>query len=556
MDRQTSRNVEGQLRAGIRQHGQRDAAAGPEPAAGGSYLGLYLFYRVALGVALLLVYFAVGRGPLGTYLPGVFTVAVHLYLGLAIVALIVLLRGSADAEKQVQLAVFVDIVLITVMMHASGGVQSGLGMLIAVSIALGSLGLIGRTSLLFAALGSLAVLTERIYSQMSNPLAETAYTQAGLLGVSFFALALLAHKLGTRAAESEQLATQRGSDLANLAQLNDFVIQQMRAGILVVDDQEIIQVMNEAAWVLLGMPVAMRHYPLEQACPPLARQYRDWLRDPSASRPDFRPTSGGRDLRASFTPLGDAHDAGTLIVLEDTARLTAEVQQLKLASLGRLTAGIAHEIRNPLGAISHASQLLDESPDLPPTDRRMIQIIQHNSHRVNEVVESILKLSRQDNPHPKPLVLGPWLEEQLADIRQTHHLTGRQAQQTIEPEGTTVFADPGQLRQVIDVLCDNAVRHFDRDLSDLDIRLAGGITHESGGPFLELRDNGPGIPRQAQGNLFEPFFTTRNEGTGLGLYIARQLCEANHIRLEYLSQPTGGSCFRLSFPNPRRTRRL
>jgi two-component system sensor histidine kinase PilS (NtrC family) len=175
---------------------------------------------------------------------------------------------------------------------------------------------------------------------------------------------------------------------------------------------------------------------------------------------------------------------------------------------------------------------------------------------VNEVVESILKLSRQDNPKPKPLALGPWLQELTTEIRQAHRLAHDQLQQQIDPPNTTVLADPGQLRQVIDVLCDNALRHFDRDPAALNIRLVGGITPESGGPFVELRDNGPGIPKQAQDNLFEPFFTTRNEGTGLGLYIARQLCEANHIRLEYLSQPTGGSCFRLSFPNPKRTRKL
>ena len=556
------------MRAGRQIHGRQglivstqqkndaDAGHAPRLAGEGGHLRLYLLYRVALGVALLLVYFGIGRGPLGTFLPGVFQIAVHLYLGLAIAALIMHLRGVGDSEKQGQLAVFLDIVLITVMMHSSGGVQSGLGMLIAVSIALGSLSLVGHTSLLFAALASLAVLTERIYSHITGAFSDTAYTQAGLLGASFFALALLAHRLGRRAAESEQLAHQRGSDLANLAQLNDFVIQQMRAGILVIDQQETIQVMNEAGWVLLGMPVAMRHFPLAEASPPLAQQFRQWFRDPAQSRPDFRATSGGRDLRASFTPIGTSDEPGTLIVLEDTAQLTAEAQQLKLASLGRLTAGIAHEIRNPLGAISHASQLLDESPDLPATDQRMIEIIQHNSRRVNEVVESILKLSRQHNPHPKPLKLSPWLHEQIEDIRQTHRLGEEQLQQQIEPEGTTVLADPGQLRQAIDVLCDNAVRHFDRDPDQLNIRLVGGITPESGGPFLELRDNGPGIPKQAEGNLFEPFFTTRNEGTGLGLYIARQLCEANHIRLEYLSQPTGGSCFRRSFPNPKRTRML
>lgn len=522
----------------------------------GAQLRLYLIYRVALGVALLLAYFGMRQGPLGSFQPALFTISVHLYLVLAIVALLMHLRGAGAEDKQAQTAIFIDIILITVMMHASGGVQSGLGMLIAVSIALGSLGLVGRTALLFAAIASLTVLTERIYAHISGAFANTAYMQAGMLGVSFFALALLAHRLGTRAAESEQLATQRGSDLANLAQLNDFVIQQMRAGILVIDDVETIQVMNEAAWVLLGMPVAMRHYPLEECAPPLAHQYRAWLKNPARKRPDFRATSGGRDLRATFTPMGGTDSPSTLIVLEDTAQLTAQAQQLKLASLGRLTAGIAHEIRNPLGAISHASQLLDESAQLPATDKRMIQIIQHNSNRVNEVVESILKLSRQDNPHAKPLDLAPWLDEQIADIRKTHGLGAAQIQKQTDPEDTRVFADPGQLRQVIDVLCDNAVRHFDRAPELLNIRLVGGITVESGGPFLELRDNGPGIPRKAEENLFEPFFTTRNEGTGLGLYIARQLCEANNIRLEYLRQPTGGSCFRLSFPNPKRNRRL
>ena len=544
------------LRTSVQQERREIAAALPGFAAEGSHLGIYLIYRVALGVALLLVYAGIGRGPLGTHSPVLFSIAVHLYLGVTIVALVMHLRHFGDEEKLGQLAVFLDILLITVMMHASGGVTSGLGMLIAVSIALGSLSLVGHTALLFAALASLGVLTERIYAHITDAFADTAYTQAGLLGASFFALALLAHRLGRRAAESEQLASQRGSDLVNLAQLNDFVIQRMRAGILVIDERETIQLMNEAAWVLLGMPVAMRHHPLNEASPPLAQQYRDWLRAPAAGRPDFRPTSGGRDLRAGFTPTGDGDNPGTLIVLEDTARLNAEVQQLKLASLGRLTAGIAHEIRNPLGAISHASQLLEETPDLSSTDRRMIEIIQHNSQRVNEVVESILKLSRQDNPRPKPLTLGPWLAQTVEEIGRLHRLRAAQLQHEVDPQGTTVFADPGQLRQIIDVLCDNAVRHFDGAAEQLNVRLAGGITRESGGPFLELRDNGPGIAKKAQANLFEPFFSTRHEGTGLGLYIARQLCEANHIRLEYLSQPTGGSCFRLSFPHPKRMRKL
>ena len=534
----------------------RPAGGIAAPGLADGHLRLFLIYRVALGIALLLVYFGIGRGPLGSYLPQLFVGSMHLYLGLSIIALLAHLRRVGSNDAQGQLAVIVDIVLITVMTHASGGVSSGLAMLIGVSIALGSLSQIGHTSLLFAAIASLAVLAEQLYAQFAGAFYQSAYTQAGLLGASFFALALLADRLGRQASESQQLAEQREADLASLAELNDYVIQQMRAGIVVLDGRGVIEVMNEAAWVLLGMPVAMRHHALAEASPPLAAQFRNWQAAPAAQRPDFRASSGGRDLRAHFTTIGTADKPSTLIVLEDTAQLTAEAQQLKLASLGRLTAGIAHEVRNPLGAISHAAQLLEESEDLASSDRRMTEIIRQNSARVNEVVESILKLSRQDSPHPKPLVLAEWLETQIEAIQKIHRLERRQLQSEVVPEKTTVFADPGQLRQVLDVLCDNAIAHFDRSRTELILKLVGGITAESGGPFLELRDNGPGIPGEARDKLFEPFFTSRNEGTGLGLYIARQLCEANRIRIEYLAQPTGGSCFRLSFPNPRRPRQL
>ena len=224
---------------------------------------------------------------------------------------------------------------------------------------------------------------------------------------------------------------------------------------------------------------------------------------------------------------------------------------MKLASLGRLTGGIAHEVRNPLGAISHAAQLLSEAPGLAEPDRRLIEIILHNSGRVNEVIESILKLSRQDLPRPKPLVLGPWARELAEQFVDTCRLSPEQMRVVVEPAETTVFADTGQLRQILEVLCDNAIRHFPRDPATLRLELRGGIHPETGNPYLELCDNGAGIPADKAEHLFEPFFTTRNEGTGLGLYIARQLSEANRIRIEYRSREEG-SCFRLNFPNPKR----
>ena len=517
-------------------------------------LRLFLGYRVFLVVVMVMVFFVISRGPLGSSNPDLFAIGIQVYLALTIISLAVGLTRPQQIESQAVAAVMLDIICVSVLMYASGGVQSGLGMLIAVAIALGAMSMSSRMSLLLAAVASLVVIGAEIFAQLFNVFPSTAYLQSGLLGISFFALASLAHQLASRAQRSEQLANQRGLDLANLAQLNDFVIQQMQAGIIVIDQQQVVQVMNEAAWVLLGMPNAMRHHPLEQVSPVLADQYQAWQRGSDQQEETFRAVSGGRDLRAEFTSLGDNSDQGTLIVLEDTATLTAQAQQMKLASLGRLTAGIAHEIRNPLGAISHAAQLLGESDSLAAEDRRMSDIIQQNSLRVNDVIQNILKLSRQDLPQPKPLVLTPWLEQQGDDIAANHQLTHEQISTHVEPAATTVFADAGQLRQVVEVLCDNAVRHFDREIGELKIKLLAGITMESGGPFIEIHDNGRGIDPEAAKQLFEPFFTTRHEGTGLGLYIARQLSEANRIRLEYQPLPNGGSCFRLSFPNPKRSK--
>lgn len=530
-------------------------SAAPEPfesSADVTAARLFLGYRLFLATIMLVVFFGMRSGPLGTLDPRMFAIVIQLYAAVTCISLIVGLAQYRLSENQVFLAVMLDIAFVVLLMHASGGVQSGLGMLIAVSIALGSISLRGRTSLLLAALASLAVLGAQVYAHLIGSFSGTAYTQAGLLGISFFALAALAQSLASRALRNAQLVSEREADLAQLSQLNEHVIQQMLAGILVIDGQRIVQLMNESAWALLGMPQAMRHHPLSRVCSELDQRFTDWNNDAHAGQETFRARPGGRELRAEFTPLGMRGEQGTLIVLEDTAILNEQVQQMKLASLGRLTGGIAHEIRNPLGAISHAAQLLAESPDINPTDLRMMQIIQANSQRVNQVVQNILKLSRQESPAPKPLVLGPWLDQQVEQLRLALNLETKQISLKVVPAATTVFADAGQIRQIIEVLCDNAVKHFDRDIAQLQIEIRAGVNAKSGGPFIAVCDNGKGIEAQDVTQLFEPFFTTSHAGTGLGLYIARQMSEANRVRLDYQQGDPEGSCFLLRFPHARR----
>ena len=513
-------------------------------------LAIFFYYRLMLATLLGILYFSkAGPTLLGHTNPELFALVVTVYFGLVIASgLLLYAARPLSLNQQTFLMVLVDICAITLLMHASGGIGSGLGMLLAVSIATGSLITRGVYASLEAAMASIFILSEQVYAHLNQTFETTSYTQAGLLGTLFFAIAILAQVMARQLKSSEALATQRQLDLANMEQLNDYVIQHMLTGIIVVDTHSTIRLMNESAWYLLGMPEVGTGSPLEQACHKLAAQLSEWDQAIHPTPEPFRPIAGGRELTAGFSMLGENNKGGAVIFLEDTATVTQQAQQMKLASLGRLTASIAHEIRNPLGAISHAEQLLKESPEIPQADRRLIDIISTNTRRVNEIIENILQLSRRGRSLPKEFLLKPWLEQFISELARTLNLPEGVLKLQIDPDSTLIRADPSQFRQVFVILCENSIRHFDREREALSIQISGGITRESGGPFVDIIDNGPGIAPEHVRQMFEPFFTTRNAGTGLGLYIAKELCEANRLGLDYIAVPGGGSCFRITFP--------
>ncbi len=525
---------------------------GSDPAGNWQPLLLFLGYRLLVALALLAL-FLDHRGPafLGHADSRLYTITAVVYLGLVLAAIPLFVMRTLPLHLQALLMLLTDIACITLLLHASGGINSGIGTLLAVSIAAGSLIIPGSLALLMAAAATLAVLGQQIVHNLSINETFDGYPQAGLLGASFFAIAMLAHVLSRRLSRSEQLISQQNLDLANLAQLNEYVIQHMQTGILVVDGEDRIRLINEAAWYLLGMPDASRGIALARATPTLEVQIKRWRKNRDRPASPFRPTPDGRELKAGFSQLGSGSRDGTIIFLEDATSVTQQAQQMKLASLGRLTASIAHEIRNPLGAIGHAAQLLHESPDLQPTDRRLVEIIDGNTGRVNEIIENVLQLSRRQRASPSEFAIRPWLKQLIADFIHTRHLHNQQIQLHIDPASTMIFADPSQLRQILTNLCENAIQHFDREPEQLRIVISGGITRASGGPFIELVDNGPGIAPEVRRQIFEPFFTTDSAGTGLGLYIARELSESNRIRLEYRPIATGGSLFRMNFPGVR-----
>jgi two-component system, NtrC family, sensor histidine kinase PilS len=515
-------------------------------------LRAFSLYRLFIAGLLLAVEW-LGTGPivLGQALPEVFLVAAGIYV---IAALLLGFCGRLRRpafETQVGLQATADIPLITALTYASGGIASGLGMLMIPAIAGLSLQMPGRWGLLFAALAALSLLGAQIQGIVMGVFDDGAFTQTGLLGAGLFATALLAMGLSWRARESEALAIRHSIDLANMAELNAHIIDRMQAGVIVVNDEGHIHLINEAAWNLVGNSNPDNPSSLANLSPRLFAALQEWLRKPGNGTPVTLPgDSHGPELRVRFTRLGVDRAVATLLFVEDTAELRRQMQSAKMASVGRLTASITHEIRNPLGAISHAAQLLAESESLAPPDRRLSGIIQTQSQRMNAVIQSVLSLSRKEQPRREEIGLLPWITAFAREFQGHRNLEMDQVTIRITPADTRVYFDPDHLHQILWNLCDNALIYGKPPDGRARIELRGGAHPAGGNASLDVLDSGPGVNPGIAGQLFEPFVTSSSSGTGLGLYISRELCENNGGNLEYLPLPSGGSCFRILFPVP------
>lgn len=439
---------------------------------------------------------------------------------------------------------FLDITALTLLMHASGGVQSGLGLFIVVAIAGNSLLTEGRTASLFAAMAAIAILSEQVYSQIEGIL-PTNYTHAGALGITIFATAILAHVLSRRIHETEAIATQRGMDLANMAQLNEYVIKRLQSGIIVVDPDNSIRLMNDSAAQMLGTQLQKTQRELDDISSDISKLLNKWKKNKNRTQSIVR--SHKVDILPSFTQLGSEQNSATLVFLENSTRMSHQAQQMKLASLGRLTAGIAHEIRNPLGAISHAEQLLAESAHLDQAEKRLTQIIHTHTSRVNAIIENVLQLSRRGSRVAEELVLKHWLDRFLQEFMQSENIPDKEIQVMFN-HNPSVNIDPSQMHQVLWNIMQNSWRFSKNHVGSPKLEIFGGEQDDH--PYLDIIDYGPGIDPETAQSIFEPFFTTDAKGSGLGLYIARELCEINNARLTYIPMPAGGSCFRIEFSQP------
>ncbi|HJY40297.1 MAG TPA: HAMP domain-containing sensor histidine kinase, partial [Steroidobacteraceae bacterium] len=380
------------------------------------------------------------------------------------------------------------------------------------------------------------------------------FAAAGIVGALIFIVTLGVGPLARNLRESEERVRQREVDVANLAELNQFIVQHLRESILVVDAHDTIRLINESAALLLNGASVPQGTPLGEVSPRLLYLLESWRRrsdDWHLTTMTMLASDGGTLVQPHFVSLDTSGRGPTLVFLEDTTLIVERVQQSKLAALGRLSASIAHEIRNPVGAMSHAAQLLAEAPSLSTQERRLTDIITNNGERVSTIINNVLQLSRRDTTRPERIELNAWVDEFLAEFRQTSEVDERGIR--FDPVGELdVRVDPSHLYQLLWNLCENALKYGRRDDNDASVELRTGRIQTSDRPFLEIIDRGPGIAQADAERIFEPFFTGSKGGTGLGLFIARELAQCNRATLIYEPRTGGGSVFRVVFADPQR----
>jgi len=522
-------------------------------------LGTLNLFRLFVAVLLLGLFFASGDPKFfGERYPALFAATAAGYLVFSVVSGLAIRQRWVRAEPQILVQVAADILAIVALMHASGGISSGLGGLLVVFVGAGSLVLPLHVPAFFAALATLAVLGEQFFSQMAGVSDSSSYSAAGVLGAIIFAISLAARPLARRIQFSEALARQRGVDLANLSELNEYIVQHLRESIVVVDADDRIRLMNGSAAQLLGAPDDCHGMELADASKDLAVHVAGWRKHQTATaHTEFSMLADDDSARikAHLAPLGkgDERNGPILVFLEDASLMNARVQQSKLASLGRLSASIAHEIRNPVGAMSHAGQLLAESSALSDDDLRLTEIISTHAERVSHIIDNVLRLSRRESSRPERFELEPWLSDFAQEFSRTLELREGELSIAKVTENLEIRMDPSHLRQVMWNLCDNAVKYAS-ETGGIMVELQAGQTQRTGQPYLEVLDHGHGIDPQTVDKIFEPFYTDRSGGTGLGLYISRELCELNRATLVFQPRETGGSIFRIVFADPERWR--
>lgn len=440
--------------------------------------------------------------------------------------------------------IVVDIVFIIFFMFAAGGINSGLGLLLIIIIVIASLASNGRLALFYAAVASIGLLLEQSYRIFVEEISAISYAQPAILSLSCFATAWLAYSLAKRMRHSEALASARGIDIENLSQVNALITQEMQDGVIVIDENLDIRHSNLQAATLLSIPQSrIAELKLATQVPQLVDQFQQWTRGADDGQ-HASISIGNRELKLRFMPINQQQDAslshrqaGAVIFIQDLSQIQTSAQQAKLVALGRLTANIAHEIRNPLSSISHANQLLQEEEGNSATATRLLQIVTDNIGRIDRIIKDVLELNRRDRTQQEKFDLSDFISSFYTQFCAVEKIPTAHFQIKHLLQKDVTF-DKRHLTQILWNICRNGWEHSQKRPNCLSIDC---FEIGNAGLNIQIQDDGSGVAESDLARLFEPFFTTKSTGNGLGMYISRELAEANDAKLKYQAMPQGSA---------------
>lgn len=548
-------------------------------------LGLiYSSYRFIVSVFFMLMVYINVRSDNSTLLPSFLQQTVlSFYVLLSLILLGLFYVVFKKMRRQLAFGLALDVIILSLLLYTAGAPDLQLTMLYMVVVAASFMLLHSSQALIITLLAIIFVIYQQFFYAIANSMSLANLGDALLMSASFLAVGGLSWSISQRLVQLEKVAASHAKEVERLNVINQEVITQMVNGVIVIDKQRIV-LANLAAHQLLSvshnLPVAVQdtityindtpsdsrnallsnfqqqlskqHTQLFKACLSVAAgQSRTFTYD----LPAVANASVFGKLRVQITPL---KDDSKLIILEDLRREQAGAQQLKLASLGQLTASIAHEIRNPLAAISQASQLLMEDVTEANAENaaddhitnsashvdmagnhELYKMIFSQTKRVNRIIEDVLKLSRQQKANQQSIVLSEWIPTFLENYFRGHDVFLR-----IETQPIISF-DTHQLEQILINLINNGLRHSSYAHPHAYVEIE--VYCADNDVIIDTLDGGTGVRTDDLQHLFNPFFTTDQAGTGLGLYLAQAFCEANQARLLYVPEHEK-TCFRLIAP--------
>ena len=508
---------------------------------------IYIGYRSLFSIILIAIWLnpntqdLVGRLDQDVYLLG---------CGLLLITSAMLYSRIGTIILSSDMAIFIvmlaDIVTNTFIANASGGLLSGFYVFYSVTVATTALLMSKQIlSTLIAAIAAMALLIDTLWLISRGIVDIGLILPAGILGGLFFAVSLLVQTFVRRLKIAEAKLNETEAQVALLQQLNQQIILHMETGILLVTENRQISPINNAARRLMRIAGPKTDH-LTNISPELAVQFEAW-QETNVHRPSpFQIKRDAPALIANFAGLDGNFEHKALVFIDDYTPVTQFAQSLKLNSLSKLTASIAHEIRNPLAAISHATQLLNENKMLDDGDQELCRIVLHNSQRVNEIIESVLEVSRRQPPRFQSFDLLAWLQSFITTYYDQKASVCDITISMPTIRSVLVSVDPENLTRILTNLLDNALRHSQEELGKAMARIDIVPDTQGGQCYIDVVDFGQGVPEPNIARLFEPFFTTSKTGVGLGLYLCKELCEINGAGLLYRLTDQHESCFRVS----------